>query len=285
MAVEDRMVCRTYIPRPPLSDFVEVFWHYDGPDPPHSRERCLPTGTVEIVVNLSDNEARAYDRRDAYRPRSFRGPLVCGAHSGFFVIDTAGQRSTMGVHFKPGGAFPFLGSAGELRDALVPLEALWGARAAELRDRLLDAATAQTRFRVLEQALLARATRLSGRHPAVALALDEFQKAPQRLRVSEVARWSGISHRRFIRAFDEEVGLTPKLFCRIQRFQRALRLVENGQRVEWADVALGCGYFDQAHLINDFRAFSGVTPTAYLEIRGDHFNHLPLPDQSVLQRG
>jgi AraC-like DNA-binding protein len=271
------MFRRTHIPRPPLSDFVEMLWQYDGPDPPHARERCLPTGTVEIVVSLRD-DARTYDRRNAYRPRGFCGPLVCGAHSGFFVVDTADQASTMGVHFRPGGAFPFVGPAGELRDALVPLEALWGADAAQLRDRLLDATTAEARFRVLEQALLARATKPLGRHSAVAFALEQFRSVPQRLTVSEAARRSGLSQRRFIRAFDEEVGLTLKLFCRIQRFQRVLWLVQDRQGVEWADVALECGYVDQAHLINDFRAFSGVTPTGYLAGWGDRFNHLPLPD-------
>jgi hypothetical protein len=92
-----------------------------------------------------------------------RGPLVCGAHSGFFVIDPTGQALTIGVHFKPGGAFPFLVPAAELRDALVPLESLWGAKAAKLRDRLLDAATAEARFSVLEQTLLARTTRITAR--------------------------------------------------------------------------------------------------------------------------
>ncbi len=271
------MACRTHIPCPPLSDLVEAFWQYEGPDPPHARERCLPTGTLEIVVNLCDNEARAYDRLDADRPRSVRGPLVRGAHTGPFVIDTAGRTSTIGVHFKPGGAFPFLGPAAELRDGIVPLEALWDSGAAELRERLLDTATVDARFLVLEQALLARATRLPGRHPAVAFALEQFQR-PQRPKVSEVARRSGLSQRRFIRVFDEAVGLTPKLYGRIQRFQRTLCLVEDGQGVEWADVALECGYFDQAHLINDFRAFSGITPTAYLADRDDRVNHLPLPD-------
>ena len=122
------MVSRTHIPRPPLSDFVEVFWQYDGLDPSHARERCLPTGTMEIVVDLRDDEMRAYDRRSAYRPQKLRRSLVCGAHSGFFVIDTTGQASTIGVHFKPGGAFRYLVPAGELRDALVPLESLWEPR-------------------------------------------------------------------------------------------------------------------------------------------------------------
>lgn len=278
MGLKDGMSCRIYKPRPPLSDFVELFWHYEGPGSPHAWERCFPSGTVKIFINLGDDGARAYDPRKAAPPQSFRGPLVSGPHSGSFVIDTAGQELAVGAHFKPGGSLPFLGPAGELRDALVPLEALWGAEAARLRERLLDAATAEARFGVFERVLLARLAGLSGGHPAVALALERFRNDHRGPRVSEVARWCGLSQRRFIRVFDEEVGLTPKLFARVQRFQRALRLVEDGRGMEWGSVALECGYFDQAHLINDFRGFSGVTPTAYLAGRGDYFNHLPLQE-------
>jgi AraC-like DNA-binding protein len=272
------MVCRVHIPRPPLSDFVELFWHYEGPGSPHAWERCFPTGMVKIFINLGDDGARAYDPRNASRPQSFRGPLVSGTHSGPFLIDTAGQELSMGAHFKPGGSLPFLGPAGELRDALVPLEALWGPGAARLRERLLDVVTPESRFGVFERVLLARLTGLSGGHPAVALALERFRNDHQLPKVSEVARWCGLSQRRLIRVFDEEIGLTPKLFSRVQRFQRALRLVEDGREMEWGSVALECGYFDQAHLINDFRGFSGVTPTAYLAGRGDYFNHLPLQE-------
>ena len=69
-----------------------------------------------------------------------------------------------------------------------------------------------------------------------------------------------------------------KLFCRIQRFQEVLHLIGTGRQVEWADVALTCGYFDQAHFIHDFRTFSGLNPTAYLAQRSEHLNHVPLPD-------
>ena len=88
----------------------------------------------------------------------------------------------------------------------------------------------------------------------------------------------GLSPRRFIQVFREEVGLTPKLFCRIRRFQEVLGLIGRGQHVEWAEVALACGYFDQAHFIHDFRAFSGLNPKAYLAHRGEHLNHVPLCD-------
>jgi AraC-like DNA-binding protein len=88
-----------------------------------------------------------------------------------------------------------------------------------------------------------------------------------------VSRRVGLSRRTFIRRFTDEVGLTPKLFWRIQRFQEALRLVRTGRRPAWADVALDCGYYDQAHFIRDFRAFSGLTPPAFLRAWGAHLEY------------
>jgi AraC-like DNA-binding protein len=88
----------------------------------------------------------------------------------------------------------------------------------------------------------------------------------------------GLSQGRFIDRFRDEVGLTPKLFCRVRRFQEVVRRVHRAREVDWTDVALSCGYFDQAHFINDFRAFSGLSPTTYMAWKGDHQNHVPLPD-------
>lgn len=269
---------RSYIPSPPLSDFVELFWYYEGHATPHAKERVLPTGTMELIINLRDDTARVYDRQNTDRYQSYRGSLICGAHSGFFVIDTVSQASIMGVHFKPGGAFPFLKwPSVELRDAHVSLETLWGAAADELRDRLLEAETTEDRFHVLERVLMARASRTPTRHPAVAFALQEFQSVPHIHKISDVTGQIGVSQRRFIQVFSEEVGLTPKRFCRVRRFQEAVRLIGSGQRFEWADVALVGGYFDQAHFIHDFREFSGLRPTDYLANRSEHLNHVPLP--------
>lgn len=134
------------------------------------------------------------------------------------------------------------------------------------------------KFRILEQTLLAQASRPLVRHPAVAFALKEFGNASYARKVSDVTGRTGLSQRRFIQVFSEEVGLTPKLFCHVQRFQEVLRRIEIRDRIEWADVALGCGYFDQAHFIHDFRAFSGLTPTDYLTHRGEHPNHVALTD-------
>jgi AraC-like DNA-binding protein len=193
------------------------------------------------------------------------------------MIDSARDESILGVHFKPGGAFPFLKlPAGELHNTHVSLETLWGTKAAALRDQLLEAKTPEVRFHLLERFLMAEASRSLVRHPAVAFALKEFQGVPHARTISEVANQIGISQRRFIQVFRDEVGLTPKLFCRIQRFQKVLRRIWKRQPFEWVDVALACGYYDQAHFINDFQAFSGLNPTVYIKQRGDRNpNHVP----------
>ncbi len=274
------MLYRTYIPRPPLSDFVNLLWLYEGHDPPHAKERVLPTGTMELVIDLREDELRVYDGQNHEQFQSFGTSLICGAHSEPFVIDTANQAQVMGVHFKPGGAFPFLKlPAGELRNAHVSLETLWGAKAVELRDRLLEAETPEARFHILERTLLTQAARPLAWHPAVAFALKEFQDALHTPTISDVSHRIGLSQRRFIRVFSEEVGLTPKLFCRVRRFQEVLRLIKREQRVHWGDIALECGYFDQAHFIHNFQAFSGLTPSAYLARCTEHLNHVPLRNQ------
>ena len=109
-------------------------------------------------------------------------------------------------------------------------------------------------------------------------ALREFGRGPRTRGISEVTDQLGLSPKRFIQVFREEVGLTPKVFCRIRRFHRALDRMEGRQSVEWANVALDCGYFDQAHFIHDFRAFSGINPSSYLAHRTPHRNHVPLVD-------
>ena len=273
------MFFRHHIPPPPLSDFVESFWLYEDCAAPQGLERILPTGSLSVVINLREDSIRNYDRRDPRRFESFGGSLMVGAHSEFMVIDTACQAAVMGITFKPGGAFPFLKMpASELRDLHVPLDTLWKADGADLRTRLLEAATPDAKFRVLEQCLLAQAGRRLERNPMVEYALREMGSVPHVLTISDVVGMTGLSPKRFLAIFREQVGLTPKVYCRIRRFQEVLRLIHSGRSLEWADVALSCGYFDQAHFVHDFRAFSGITPTAYAAHKGPYTNHVPLAD-------
>jgi AraC-like DNA-binding protein len=270
------MFYRSYTPGPPLGDFIGRFWLCSD-TPPHSRERILPSGTIELVFNLCDDQIRIYDPAYHGRYTRYSGAVVSGAYSSFFVIDPLVHASIVGVHFRPGGAMPFLGvPAGELANTHVDLADLWGPLASQLRERLRAAAPAQ-RFSVLEAALLSRLHHPSQRHDAVLLALNAFEQTGGKVRIRDIARRVGLSQRRFIQVFAAEVGLTPKLYERIRRFDQARQLVLKAPAPDWARVAAECGYFDQSHLIRDFYAFSGLSPMAYLSQRSEQVlpNHVP----------
>ena len=271
------MFLRTYTPGPPLDACIDRFWLCSD-TPSHPRERILPSGTVELVINLSDDEIRIYDASDAARPRRYSGAAVAGPYSNFFLIDPLVHASIIGVHFRPGRAVPVLGvPASELAGAHVDLESLWGREAAELRERLCAAAAPAKRFAVLEEVLLRRLRQTPPWHGAIPVALDAFEQSDAAVKVRDLARRAGLSQRRFIQLFTAEVGLTPKLYGRVRRFQRARQLARQATEPDWTAIALACGFFDQSHLIRDFGEFSGLSPVTYVNQMTKHvlLNHVP----------
>ncbi len=147
------MLYLTHSPGPPLSEFVECFWLLESAQTSR-KERILPSGTIELVVNLHEDEMRIHDAARPEQYKRFSGAIMSGTYSKVFVCDAMQHESILGVHFKPGGAFPFLGApANELADAHIDLADLWGRPALALRERLCEATTLRRRFRVMENVL------------------------------------------------------------------------------------------------------------------------------------
>lgn len=235
---------------------------------------------MELVLNLKQNEFRIHDESTPTTSRRYSGAMVSGAYSRCFLIDTAAHANIIGVHFRPGGACLFLNlPASEIRDQHVDLDMIWGEHATELRYRLQEAKSTQFRFHLLETALKNHLARGIQRHRAVSLAVRALENHPEEWSVRDLAERLGMSQRAFIQAFKEQVGVTPKLFSRLRRFQRALSKLERDESPDWLGLATDCGYFDQSHLIHDFRTFSNLTPTAYARLRSHDVkeNHIIVP--------
>lgn len=264
------------VPGPPLSDYVESLWHYNEHRAGRWFERVLPKGMIVLVINLVDGPLRRYDARDDALFERLPGAMAWGIQPRSFRIDTVSRESYIGVDFKPGRAFPFLGAqAHELLGDGVSLELLWGRDARELRERLSESGSPGERFSILERALLERLSAAAGPHPAVATALELWLRAPS-APIGPVAAAAGLSRRRFIELFRREVGAPPKLFCRILRFRGAVDRLTAACDAAGTDQALRSGYYDQSHFIRDFQEFTGLTPSAYRELR----NPRPHPTQS-----
>jgi AraC-like DNA-binding protein len=263
------------VPQPPLDAFVASMWLFrDGPRP-HALERILPTGAAQLIVNLKEDRTRVYDSERPHQCIAGVGTILAGVQSRYQIIGTAEQEYVAGVAFRAGGITPFVRApAYETRDTDTPLESLWGRqRTADLRDQLLERCDPDAQLDVIEAALV-EMLRPACLHPAVVFALTTFDRSPLVANIGAVTNAVGMSAKRFIERFKAQVGVSPKRYCRIRRFQQAVALAHRGRTVDWAQVALSCGYYDQSHFIHEFRAFSGLTPGAYQVSQTEFQNHV-----------
>lgn len=269
---------RTFRPSPPLADQVACLWYADLPTSSSDvTERVLPDGSMQVVISLRDRPIRVFDRHDPSRHVVAPAAIVTGPAAEFSIISAADTSSTIGVAFKPGGAAPFIGVPPvHLYDRDVDLPTLWGRTLAEeVRERVLGSATPRAMVGVLDEVLRRRRREHEVAHPAVAWAVQAFRRVHAPLTVGDVVDRVGMSHRRFIALFHDAVGLTPKRFSRLQRFQAVVHGAAPGAERTWAALAADCGYSDQAHLAHDFRTFSGLTPSEYVRRRTLFVNHVP----------
>jgi AraC-like DNA-binding protein len=179
----------------------------------------------------------------------------------------------IGVSFQPAGfGRLFREPADALFGQSIALDDIWAG--ARLTERLKEIDPPIEKLRMLEVLLTRRYDEGKGASQLVEQSLDLFRH--KAVSVAECARAAGVSERRLSQVFRECVGLSPKMWCRVRRFQSALRALHNGADVRWSELALDCGYYDQSHFANDFRAFSGLNPSTYCTGRGPWQNHVAI---------
>ena len=225
----NRMVYREQLPDARLARWVECSWTLQCEAPVHGYP-VRPDGCLDLI----------------YAPE--RGVQVVGTMTSERRFDLPRGARASGIRFRPGMARPFLGVAADLTDRAIALEDLWGSAAARRMEAQITG---------LLPAWNALATPASAPDP-VQLAIEAMTAAHGDIDLHWVASQAGLSARQFRRRCLEESGLTPKRLCRVMRFRRACTLAH--APVDWAEIAASAGYFDQSHLIRDFREFTGGTP-------------------------
>jgi len=255
-------------PLPPLDSFVDFFWSTDRYEARTARERVLPTGSAAIVVHLAEHSMRVA-ASDAAALSCVGGAVLCGARTTPLVLDTSVLGPTVGIHFKAGGLRPFLDvHAEEVAEQATSLEALWGPIVQTLRDQLQAQPLHLERARLMEHFLLRQARRPLAQRHALRESLSLFE-LPELESVAEVNRRTGLSPKRLLALFREEVGLCPKSYWRIRRFRAALQDLDAGI-MRGAPLAAQHGYCDQAHFLREFvhvqvRARANTWPRGCLE--------------------
>jgi AraC-like DNA-binding protein len=266
---------REFAPCAALQSDVHAFFSFvPGPTPP-PRHR-----TLLREIAFTDATLCAPQFADGHVSFSFELGQTCGV-DGSWYRDSRAQRgtvigplrevgrtrgfelpATVGVFFRPARAAPFLGvPISDLTDLTVAIDDVWGTAASRLPSELCELDEA-ARLDRLESLLCTRLRRR--RLPASAFDVEGLATSIVRRRgrvtVNALARAAGVSRQHLTREFRERIGVGPKLYSRLARFQSGLAYAGARERVDWARVAFDMGYADQSHLIAEFRLFSGLTP-------------------------
>jgi AraC-like DNA-binding protein len=262
-----------HLPAPTLRGLVDgaVAFRQAGVGP--VRHRGLPSRSMTLIFTLDDPLVLAV-HPDPAQPPGVYETLVGGLHTGPALITHEGRQSGIQLGLSPLGARVLLGMpAGELGGVDVPADEVLGPLAEEIQDRLRLAGTWDERFAILDQVLTSRTRRAPAAaetavSPEIRYAWRRLMRGGGNVSVRELSAETGWSDRHLRARFREETGLAPKAAARVIRFERARRELQRrattGEDLRLADLAVSCGYFDQAHLDRDFGLLAGCSPTTWL---------------------
>jgi AraC-like DNA-binding protein len=251
---------RAFAPSAVLRPYVSSLMLYRERFAPGTEviERVVPDGMVRLVFNLGDALSGNDDASSA--PTAAIGATAAPA-----LVRLRGSVHAFSVTLRPGAVQALLGlPAGEFNDSGVPLADLWGREAAEVLERVAEQRSDAARAHALDAALQARVRRHDTRaHAATSHALQCMAASAGTRPLREVAAEAGVGERRLQQLFHAQVGLSPRAWSRLLRLQACLRRLRAETTPRWAELALECGFYDQSHLVNEFQAVCGLSPTHY----------------------
>ncbi len=271
------MIYQIHIPRSPLDEFVELFVYFKGVQHSHSVDRFLPNGDVEILIDFHDRPQFIYDNESLKEIQACNRVWASGLRTEPITIPSGTDAEMMVIAFKKGRAAPFFPfPMQEIADSVVDADLVWGSGLGVLRERLLGAGDTDERFRIVEDFLLREFRSKLDVDPCVAFAVEQMTNTPDSINIAKMNDQIGYSQKHFIQLFRRAVGVTPKSYLKIMRFQKAVATIDASNEHDWRTIALDCGFYDQSHFISDFKHFSGFTPEQYSTIKTNYQNYIPV---------
>ena len=256
----------SYTPSPPLNDYIDDFYYIDGPAP-YPRQKAWPVASSNLMINLGASF-------DVYKPEQVQPFITCndswwvGIWNTYHSVDWPPNVRFFGVHFKPSGAFPFLMiPLSELNGQIIPGEVIWGQIAFEIRERLQAVRNVQAGFALLERLLLARVSEAPHGLDLVQHAISKIEQQRGALSIRGLSDQINISQNHLATQFKRLVGIPPKEVARFYRFAHVLRLIDSAQSVDLTQITHESCFYDQSHFNKDFVAFTGHSPSEYVQLR------------------
>lgn len=255
------------LPDPRLAPHVYAYYGYAEETGQPMRRREVPRPHVVLIFDLGPT-LRFLDPVTEAVMATHDGGFIAGLHGRYVLTETSGRQSGLQVNFTPLGARHFFGQAlASLVDQVVRIDDVLDADSALLTERIAATPDWPGRFAIVEGLLVERMERAAPIPRRLVHGYRRLVASRGRLPIARLAAELDCSRQHLVALFNDELGLAPKLLGRMLRFNHATALLEAGTGPDMAEVALTAGYYDQAHMNRDFRAFAGGSPSEFLRRR------------------
>ncbi|GAB6120437.1 AraC family transcriptional regulator [Dysgonomonas termitidis] len=247
-------------PSPILAPFVKHYWILETDGIAPVSERIIPTGFMQMIFHRGD-KMKLSDNK--LQPQSF----ICGQSAGFTDLASTGKVNMIVVVFHPFGAKAFFPMPmSEFYGIDVSISDLSDNSLNELKDRIYHEKDNNKAIALIESGLISRLRIFDNYNRKRITAVITAINLKHQSSITSLSEIACLSYKQFNRIFTEYVGANPKEFTRIIRFQRALYILQNTPDINITELAFDCGYYDQPHLIKEFKSFSGYTPYEYMAV-------------------
>lgn len=264
------MIFNVHTFKEPLVNYMESMFHFKGFMPDHSIERVVPTGHVFVIFELDGMVRNTFDNNTLKPIANFEKVWISGVHENYISISAHPNSEMFVFQFKPFGALPFLHQqVADLSNRVIPAQEIFGDEIILLHKTIKEANTSEEKFNIGETWLKSRIDNDLLPPKALIDFLSELHKQPV-VNYTELNSSYPHTQKHLIDQFKKYIGLTPKYYQRMLRFNEILKKIEQKQKVNWPDVALLCRYSDQSHFIKEFHHFSGFNPTEYIKQEFQH---------------
>lgn len=265
------MFYEEFTPHISLAPFVRCIWVFeaDADTGEGETQRIVPDGFPELIAHYGD-QFHEVDTNGMAKQQSRL--MFAGQLSGPLTLQSGARVGVMGVRFWPAAARALLRlPMNEMTDQRLDMSAVLGATTSTLIDEVFSALDPAARVAVMERFLMRRllngraAEKFAHHNATVTHCVQSLYRSDGEISVDRLAHTANLSSRQLERRFLNEVGISPKLLASIFRFRRVFNFMEspNPQAARWTTAALSAGYFDQPHMIRDFKRFAGQQPQAF----------------------
>lgn len=272
------MIFETHDSSPPFNSLIESIFHFKGFQPDHSIERVIPTGHVFVIFELDDMERHTFDNDTLKSNASYRSAWVSGVHRNYISISAHQDSEMFVIQFRAFGARPFLHlPMDQIADKVVAGSDILNGELLQLREDIATVATSADKFAVADSWLESRYQEGLVAPQSIVEVVNLLQTQPAS-KFNEIIAGIAGTQKHLISQFKKFIGITPKQFQRVVRFNDVFVQMQNDQFLSWSDIAHRCGYSDQSHFIREFKHFSGFNPESFLKnkVEGDADNFFPL---------